>query len=185
MTSLEKLLEIACPPTQLPVLEQYLAPCCTVEGGFIWNSKGEMIGSHLQLDNFQEGGCHPLWVYNRTQRFQYLLTPAGISRADHETVLRTFESLESAWKATKPDYAPRKYFLSQRVCLQLICSKLNIKKKVTSKPPIRDKKRLRDQTVIFNTLWSMIQPQSISRVTPQTKSSGQLNALTVRVSSMY
>ena len=157
----------------LIVAEKYLARDSSIEGGFIWDSQGNLIGSHLQLDNFQEGGCHPLWVYNRTQRFQYLLVPAGIGRSDHETVLRTFESLESAWKATKADYAPRKYFLSQRVCLQLICSKMNIKKKATSKPPIRDKKRLREQTAIFNTLWSMIEPQSISRVTPQTKSSGQ------------
>ena len=164
-------MKIACPPPALPDLGKYLPSGSSVDQGFIWDKDGVLIGNHLELDNFQEGGCHPLWVYNRTQRFQYLLTPAGISRADHERVLRTFESLESAWKATKADYSPRKYFLSQRVCLQLICAKLNIRKKKNSKPPIRDKKRLRDQTMIFNKLWSLIEDHSISRVTPHTSSS--------------
>ena len=98
-------------------------------------------------------------MYNRSQRFQHLLSPSGVSRKDHEAVLRTFEALEGAWKTTRDDYLPRKYFLSQRVCLDLICNKLGICKRARTKPPIRDKKRFLLQKNIFNKLWTMIQPE--------------------------
>ena len=156
MNNLDKLLSLVRPPMKTPpqVISRPIK-----EAGFLWGQDGTLIGPDLELDNYQHGGCHPLWVYNRSQRFQFLLSPSGIDRKDHEAILRTFESLETAWKSTKRDYLPRKYFLSQRVCLDLICSKLRIRKPARSKPPIRDKKRLHQQLIIFNKLWGMIQPE--------------------------
>ena len=59
MNYLEKLREIACPPLQLPVLKKYLARDSSIEGGFIWDSQGNLIGSHCSWTIFRRGAVIP------------------------------------------------------------------------------------------------------------------------------
>ena len=68
--------------------------------------------------------------------------------------LKCFEELEKAWEKVKGNYT-RVYFLTQKLLLQEICTRLNIKSTQPPKRPISDLRRYKAQIAIFNDLWSI------------------------------
>ena len=129
---------------------------CLVEDGFyIDPDTGVVQGRHLDLDQNTMGHYSPLYYYNRSWRFIGLFSIYSIHITDQGTALEYFERLEKAWEDTKSKYT-RVYFLTQKLLLQQICTRLGIASMQPAKRPISDLKRYRAQIDIFNDLWKIV-----------------------------
>ncbi len=114
---------------------------------------GCVIGRDLSLDAGTYGFCAPIYSYDRTNRFSCLLTPSGVPMHKRHLVIRVFEQLEKRWEDTKEKYS-RKYFLSQKLVLREICSRLGVSCNLPV--AIRDTKRRRKQMSIFESMWRFL-----------------------------
>ena len=125
-----------------------------VEDGLVFDSHtGILVRRELVLDEGPYGYCAPLYTYDRTNRFSCLLSPSGVPLESRGLVIRVFEQLETQWEATKEKYQ-RKYFLSQKLVLRQITSRLGIP--CTLPVAIRDRKRRRKQLSIFDDMWRFL-----------------------------
>ena len=150
---LAKLMEIAGVASVPPI--PLFNPHTVIEKGFVIDtSTGEVIGNHIDPTEGAFGGGRPIWVYDRSIRFAHLFNPANIPRQYRSPILDIFEKLETQWKSRKEKYLPRKYFLSQALTLRLICAKRDIPCAWKTKAVIRDKKRYKRQSAIFDELWA-------------------------------
>ena len=129
---------------------------CLIEDGFyIDPDTGVVQGRHLDLDQNTMGHYSPLYYYNRSWRFIGLFSIYSIHITDQGTALEYFERLEKVWEDTKSKYT-RVYFLTQKLLLQQICTRLSIASTQPPKRPISDLKRYRAQILIFNDLWKIV-----------------------------
>ena len=128
---------------------------CVVEDGlYVDPSTGIVMGRHLELDKNVNGQYSPIYYYNRSWRFIGLFNLYEIDFRDQAITLRCFEQLEKAWEKVKEKYT-RVYFLTQKLLLQEICTRLNIKSTQPAKRPISDLRRYKAQIEIFNDLWNI------------------------------
>ena len=119
-----------------------------IDNGYKYDAEtGILIGQHLEPDKYNIHSA-PLFVYNRTDRF-YVLCLQYIPGPHKElnACVKMFQALEDVWITRKRRYAPRKYFLSQKLLCKMICSHLGIR--CTIIRAIQDKKRLAAQLVIY------------------------------------
>lgn len=125
-----------------------------IEDGLVFDSStGILIRRELVLDEGCYGYCAPLYTYDRTNRFSCLLSPSGVPLERRGLVIRVFEQLEQQWEATKEKY-DRKYFLSQKLVLRQITTRLGIS--CTLPIAIRDRKRRSKQLRIFDDMWRFL-----------------------------
>ena len=119
-----------------------------IDNGYKYDAEtGILIGQHLEPDKYNTHSA-TLFVYNRTDRF-YILCLRYIPGPQKEVraCVKMFQALEDVWNIRKQQYAPRKYFLSQKLLCKMICSHLEIR--CTIVRAIQDKKRLAAQLVIY------------------------------------
>ena len=128
---------------------------CILEGGmYVHPETGILLGRHLELD-MNKGPYAPLYHYNRSWRFIGLFNIFNIHVTRQGECLRCFEALEKVWEDTKKKYT-RVYFLTQKLCLQEITTRLSIPSTQPSKRPISDLRRYRAQLEIFEDLWKIV-----------------------------
>ena len=128
---------------------------CVVEDGmYVDPETGVVMGRYLELDRNINGQYSPIYYYNRSWRFIGLFNLYEIDFRDQTVTLRCFEELEKAWEKVKEKYT-RVYFLTQKLLLQEICTRLNIKSTQPAKRPISDLRRYKAQIKIFNDLWNI------------------------------
>jgi len=134
-----------------PKLHHY----CVVEDGlYVDPTTGIVMGRHLELDRNVNGQYSPIYYYNRSWRFIGLFNLYNIDFRDQTITLRCFEQLEKAWEKVKQNYT-RVYFLTQKLLLQEICTRLKIASTQPAKRPISDLRRYKAQIEIFNDLWNI------------------------------
>ena len=138
-----------------PAVKRKLHHYCVVEDGYYVDpTTGIVEGRVLELDRNINGQYSPLYYYNRSWRFIGLFNMYEIGFRDQNATLKCFEELEKAWEKVKGNYT-RVYFLTQKLLLQEICTRLNIKSTQPPKRPISDLRRYKAQIAIFNDLWSI------------------------------
>lgn len=123
-------------------------------GLYLHPETGVLLGRHLELD-MNKGPYAPIYHYNRSCRFIGLFFLYHIHITRHSECLRQFEAIEQVWEDTKSKYT-RVYFLTQKLCLQEICSRLSIPSSQPSGRPISDLRRYRAQIEIFEDLWKIV-----------------------------
>ena len=151
-----KLLRLARGDLNAPKKQTTIAPedtLITEDGLVVDSSTGFVIRRHLVLDEGPYGYCAPLYTYDRTNRFSCLLSPCGIPLEKRSLVIRVFEQLEQQWESTKEKYT-RKYFLSQKLVLREVCSRLGINCNLPIS--IRDRHRRKKQLRIFDDMWQIL-----------------------------
>ena len=129
--------------------------CIVIDGFYVDPDTGVVKGRHLDLDENVRGHFCPLYYYNRSWRFIGLFNLYNISFLEQGTVLKHFEAVERAWEHEKEKY-DRVYFLTQKLLLQEICSRLDVKTTQDPKRPISDLKRYNAQIAIFEELWKIV-----------------------------
>ena len=134
---------------------RYAGPVTVEDGLLIDTSTGIVLGTYLELDRNHNGYFSPIYCYNRSWRFSALFSLYDIDICDQNRCLCCFEALESVWEKVKKDYS-RTYFLSQKLILQQICSRLTINSTQPPRRPIADLRRYNAQMVIFNDLWKKL-----------------------------
>ena len=127
----------------------------TIVEGFYLDENGVVLGRCIDLDINMTGPYSPLYYYNRSWRFIGLFNVYQIPIRRQGTVLQWFEALESAWEDTKGSY-DRVYFLTQKLLLQEITSRLHIPSTQCTPRPISDIRRYKAQIAIFNDLWKKV-----------------------------
>ena len=110
---------------------------------------GLVLGSNLHIDECDYTKS-PLFIYNRSVRFEELAWRSGVCPSRIKEVLLYFSHIERIWEDNKSKFA-RKYFLTQRLLLQEICARIGTSCSITGRP-IRDKRRYRRQLAILNDL---------------------------------
>ena len=123
-------------------------------GMYVHPDTGILLGRHLELD-MNKGPYAPLYHYNRSWRFIGLFNMFHIHVSRQGECLRMFEALERVWEETKAKYT-RVYFLTQKLCLQEITTRLCIPSSQPAKRPISDIRRYRAQLEIFEELWKNV-----------------------------
>ena len=126
-----------------------------IQEGFYLDSDGVVIGRCIDLDINAHGSYSPIYYYNRSWRFIGLFNVYLIPIQFQGLVLSWFEQLESAWEATKEKYK-RVYFLTQKLILLEITTRLGIPSAQPRTRPISDLKRYRAQIRILNDLWKFV-----------------------------
>ena len=134
------------PPKQTQVRE-------VIAGGFRTNEDtGEVLGPEFVADNNLHSWDGELFQYAREHRFRLLFRYFSIPLRRRAEVLRTFLELEASWEKRKHNHN-RIYFISQKLTCIQICRRLSIPH-IVERFPIRDRKRLNKQLVIFADLWA-------------------------------
>ena len=139
-------------PRPSPPYTVFAYPTICEDGMLIDSNTGVVLRTHLEIDKNHNGHFCPIYFYNRSWRFSALFSQYKIPRADQHRALQCFEALEKVWEQTKAKYK-RTYFLSQRLILQQITTRLDIPSAQPSKRPIADLRRFNAQMLIFNELW--------------------------------
>ena len=142
MTPLEGLLRLIAKHPEVPVERE----CIVVDGFRVDPATGVVVGPYLcneQHDYLKQ----PLFIYNRSVRFEDLVWRCEVPPASRARVLEFFSLLEQIWESNK-DKFPRKYFLTQRLLLQEICKICGCTCSVKRRP-IRDKRRYKKQMIIL------------------------------------
>ena len=125
-------------------------PTGTIIDGFVVDvTTGVVHGQYLAIDD-QDYTKQPLFIYNRSVRFEDLVWRNRVPGPHIKDVLTLFTSLETVWEAHKSSFN-RKYFLTQRLLLQEICRIVGCTCDIKGRP-IRDKRRYKKQIVIFHEL---------------------------------
>ena len=128
---------------------------CILEGGYyIHPDTGMLLGRHLELD-MNKGPYAPIYHYNRSCRFIGLFFMFHINIRQQGECLRMFEAIEKVWESEKAKYT-RVYFLTQKLVLQEITTRLCIPSTQPATRPISDIRRYRAQLKIFNALWKIV-----------------------------
>ena len=133
----------------------YPSNVCIDDGYYIDPDNGKILGHCVELDNNNNNHFLPLYTYNRSWRFTSLFTEFQIALCDQHRLLRMFEKLEKRWEAVKSSY-DRVYFLTQKLLLQSLCQRLDIKSTQPATRPISDPRRYRRQMKIFDDLWCAV-----------------------------
>ena len=127
----------------------------TIVEGFYLDEDGVVLGRCIDLDINMSGPYSPLYYYNRSWRFIGLFNVYQIPVRSQGRVLQFFEALEAAWEDVKESY-DRVYFLTQKLLLQEITTRLHIPSTQPSDRPISDLKRYKAQIAIFDDLWNNV-----------------------------
>ena len=139
------------PPVAVPAKRQWH----TIAEGFYLDECGVVLGRCIDLDINVRGYYSPLYYYNRSWRFIGLLNVFQVPIRCQGRVLQCFEALEKVWEDTKEKYT-RVYFLTQKLLLQEITTRLAIPSPQPSSRPISDLKRYKAQISIFDDLWKIL-----------------------------
>ena len=142
MTALEGLLRLVAKQPEVPVERE----CIVVDGFRVDPETGLVAGQYLCIEE-HDYLKQPLFIYNRSVRFEDLVWRCEVPPAHRARVLEFFCLLEQIWEAHKDEF-PRKYFLTQRLLLQEICKICGCTCSVTGRP-IRDKRRYKKQMIIL------------------------------------
>jgi hypothetical protein len=143
MTALEGLLRLIAKP-QVQTEREYVG--IVVDGFHVDPVTGEVAGPYLCIEQ-NDYLKQPLFIYNRSVRFEDLVWRCRVPPAHRARVLELFGLLEQIWEAHKDEF-PRKYFLTQRLLLQEICKICGCTCSVKGRP-IRDKRRYKKQMIIL------------------------------------
>lgn len=128
---------------------------CILEGGYyVHPDTGVLLGRHLELD-MNKGPYAPIYHYNRSCRFISLFFQFHIDIRQQGECLKTFETIEKVWEETKSKYT-RVYFLTQKLVLQEITTRLHIPSTQPKTRPISDLRRYKAQLEIFEELWKIV-----------------------------
>ena len=142
---------ITVPPREAPFDRRR---CILEHGMYVHPDTGLLLGRHLELD-MKKGPYAPIYHYNRSCRFVGLFFMFEIDIRRQGECLKMFEAIEKVWEDTKAKYT-RVYFLTQKLCLQEITTRLGIPSSQPEKRPIADLKRYRAQIQIFEDLWKIV-----------------------------
>lgn len=110
---------------------------------------GLVLGSNLHIDECDYTKS-PLYIYNRSVRFEELAWRSEVPTRCIAQVLAYFSHIERIWEDNKSRF-DRKYFLTQRLLLQEICARIGTSCSIRGRP-IRDKRRYRRQIAILEDL---------------------------------
>ena len=142
MTALEGLLRLVAKQPEVPVERE----CIVVDGFRVDPATGLVAGQYLCIEE-HDYLKQPLFIYNRSVRFEDLVWRCEVPAASRARVLEFFCLLEQIWEAHKDEF-PRKYFLTQRLLLQEICKICGCTCSLKGRP-IRDKRRYKKQMIIL------------------------------------
>ena len=148
MDNLSKLLVLAglaTPPGPPP----QDVPFHVVSGFRVCPETGIVLGSNLHIDECDYTKS-PLFIYNRSVRFEELAWRSEVPAHRIAHVLAYFAHIERIWEDNKSKF-DRKYFLTQRLLLQEICARIGTTCSIRGRP-IRDKRRYRRQIAILEDL---------------------------------
>ena len=145
---MEGLLRLIAKREEIPTEREYIV----VDGFRVDPGTGEVICQYLCIEQ-PDYLKQPLFIYNRSVRFEDLVWRCEVPPASRARVLEFFSLLEQIWESNK-DKFPRKYFLTQRLLLQEICKICGCTCSVKGRP-IRDKRRYKKQMVILYGLLSI------------------------------
>ena len=124
-----------------------------VVGGFRVNEEnGIVLGPQFVAESNLHSWDGEIFQYAREHRFRLLFRYFSIPLRRRGEVLSMFLALEVAWEKRKHLH-DRIYFISQKLTCIQICRRLGIPH-VIDRFPIRDRKRLTKQLLIFADLWA-------------------------------
>lgn len=146
MDNLTQLMRIAGLITT-PVPDQ--TPYTVLDGFLVDVSTGVIKGPYLHIEEVNYTN-QPLFIYNRSVRFEDLVWKSQVPGPFIKDVLLTFCLIETVWEAHKEEFN-RKYFLTQRLLCQEICKMLGCACSIRGRP-IRDKRRYKKQLAILHSL---------------------------------
>jgi hypothetical protein len=161
-----------------PVPKKNPSDWYNIQDGFYLDKDGVVIGRCIDLDINAHGHYSPIYYYNRSWRFIGLFNVYQIPIQHQGTVLRWFEDLEAAWENTKEKY-DRVYFLTQKLILLQITTRLGIPSTQPTRRPISDLKRYKAQIAIFNDLWKIVVDNKCHNCTKAAKVSSVSSRQTV------
>ena len=145
MTNLECLLALVFPPP----IHKEPSGCIVADGFVVDPSTGVVLGPYICIQD-QDYTKQPIFIYNRSVRFEDLVWRSKVPGHCIKDVLTLFSALEEVWEAHKSSF-DRKYFLTQRLLCQQLCFIVGCECSIKGRP-IRDKRRYKKQIVIFEQL---------------------------------
>ena len=175
MDNLTQLLKLAGQLHEMPPIERVPNKLFVVDGFVVDLDTGDVHGQYICVDTCSYTN-QPLFIYNRSVRFEELVWKSQVPGPFIPRVLQVFSVLEQVWEKHKSSFE-RKYFLTQRLLLQEICRLLGCSCSIVGRP-IRDKRRYKKQIEILKRLLHIFVEDKKLRCQLPSPMANKLNSIT-------